>query len=141
MTEFFDTSVMVAAFWGDHPLHEASAGLFAGAQRRRSSCAAHSLAELYSTLTSLPLRPAIAPEQARLFLQDVRERLAAVTLSEAEYHAILDQAARQRVSGGRVYDLLLLRCAAKAKAERIYTWNIKHFQRLSPSLAARIRTP
>lgn len=141
MREFFDTSVLVAAFWGDHPLHDASAKAFGNADRKHSSCAAHSLAELYSALTSLPVKPMIAPEQALLFLQDVRDRLSAVTLDEADYHAILEQAAQRRIGGGRIYDILLLRCAAKSQAETIYTWNLKHFQRLSPELAGKIRTP
>src|SRR6185312_7371441 len=61
MKEFFDTSVLVAACLGDHPHHEASAKAFVKAAKKRSSCAAHSLAELYSTLTSLPLKPMISP--------------------------------------------------------------------------------
>lgn len=41
----------------------------------------------------------------------------------------------------RIYDALLLRCAAKIKAEAIYTWNVKHFKAFDPKLAHKIRTP
>lgn len=141
MKEFLDTSVLIAAFLGDHPHHEASAELFSRADRKRSSCAAHSLAEAYSTLTRLPVKPAIAPEQAMLFLQDARQRLSAIALDEADYYDALDRAARARVAGGRLYDCLLLECAVKAKADAVFTWNLNEFRRLRPDLAAKIRTP
>jgi len=141
MREFFDTSVLVAVFLGDHPHHKASAMVFAGADKKHSACGAHTLAELYSTLTSLPLKPMIAPEQAMLFLEDVRSRLSLVALNEAEYFATIERAAERRSSGGRVYDALLLRCALKAKADTIYTWNLKHFQQLAPEIASAIKTP
>ena len=44
-------------------------------------------------------------------------------------------------TSGRIYDALLLRCAAKVKADLIYTWNLKHFRSLDSSLAAKIRSP
>jgi len=44
-------------------------------------------------------------------------------------------------SGGMIYDALLLACARKVQAERIYTWNVKHFQTVAPDLADRIMTP
>lgn len=141
MREFFDTSVLVAAFLGDHPHHDASAQVFGAANKGSSSCAAHSLAELYSTLTGLPLKPMIAPEQALLFLQDVRDRLTLMTLDEEEYYSAIQQTADQHMGGGKVYDALLLRCALKAKAEIVYTWNLKHFQQLAPEMAEKIRTP
>lgn len=141
MKEFFDTSVLVAAFLGDHPHHSASAKVFAGAGKRNSSCGAHSLAELYSTLTSLPLKPMIAADQAMLFLEDVRLRLSLIPLDEADYFLALERSAGNGISGGRIYDALLLQCALKAKAEVIYTWNLKHFQQLAPDLARMIKTP
>ena len=141
MREFFDTSVLVAVFLGDHPHHKASANAFSEAAKERSSCAAHSLAEVYATLTSLPIKPMIAPEQALLFLGDVRSRLSLIALDEEEYFSTIERASERRISGGRVYDALLLRCAVKAKAETIYTWNLKHFQGLAPELASKIITP
>ncbi|MDO8756854.1 MAG: PIN domain-containing protein [Elusimicrobiota bacterium] len=141
MRAFFDTSVLVAAFLGDHPHHKASAKVFAGAGKEHSSCGVHTLAELYSVFTSLPLKPMIAPEQAILFLGDVRSRLSLIALNEAEYFAAIEQTAGQRISGGRIYDALLLQCALKAKADVIYTWNLKHFRQLAPVLAGTIKTP
>jgi predicted nucleic acid-binding protein len=141
MREFYDTSVLVSAFRGDHPQHAASVNLLAGARRRHSACALHSLAEVYSVMSALPVRPVIPPEQVVLFVEEIRERCTLIALDEAEYAETIRTLAGQGVAGGRVYDALLLRCAAKAKAETIYTWNLKHFQARAPKLAPRIRTP
>jgi predicted nucleic acid-binding protein len=141
VSEFFDTSVLVAAFLGDHPHHKASAKVFAGAGKKHSFCGTHTLAELYSALTSLPLKPMIAPEQALLFLGDVRSRLSSIALDEEEYFAVIEKTAERRISGGRIYDSLLLQCARKAKADTIYTWNLKHFQQLAPDIASQIKNP
>jgi predicted nucleic acid-binding protein len=45
------------------------------------------------------------------------------------------------VGSGRVYDALLLACAAKVKVQTIYTWNLKHYQAFAAELSARIHTP
>jgi len=141
MKQFFDTSVLVAAFVGDHPHHEASAKVFAKAGKSYSLCAAHSLAEVYATLTRLPLKPPIAPEHAMLFLQEVRQRFTCVTLNETDYYATLKRLAEQHIIGGQIYDALLMECAIKAKAAVIYTWNVKHFQQINPILVDKIKTP
>ncbi len=76
-----------------------------------------------------------------LFLEDIRERLAVIPLDESGYFATLADASARRITGGQIHDALMLRCAANAAAETIYTWNVKHFQRIAPDLADRIRTP
>jgi len=139
--EFFDTSVLVAAFWGGHPNHHASVKKFGSATRKQSACGIHTLAEVYAVMTALPVRPMIPPEQAALFVREVRDRLTAITLDENEYFAAIEKAGERGFTSGRVYDALLLSCAAKAKAQTIYTWNLRHFRDLAPELADRIRTP
>jgi len=142
MKEFFDTSVLVAAFWGGHRDHAASVKLLAAANKKHSACAVHTLAEVYAAMTALPIRPILPPEQVILFVQEVRDRLTLVPLDETEYFETIQQAASSAgFTSGRVYDALLLHCAVKAKAQTIYTWNLKHFQAIAPGLAARIRTP
>jgi predicted nucleic acid-binding protein len=141
MKEFFDTSVLVAAFWGGHVHHVPSLKRFAAAEKRHSACGIHSLAEVYSVMTTLPLKPMIPPEQALLFVEEVRHRLTFVSLSAEEYFAVIQNAASRGFTGGRIYDSLLLACAAKCKAQAIFTWNLKHYQSLAPALAPRIQTP
>jgi len=138
---FFDTSVLVAVFYGDHIRHEASLRLFIQFDKRESCCAAHSLAELYATLTRMPGRHRISAEQAMLFIGDVRERLALVALDAEEYAGALATAARLGVVGGAIYDALLAACALKAQAEAIYTWNARHYARCGPNVAALLRAP
>jgi len=141
MREFFDTSVLVAAFWGGHRDHEVSVKLLGAANKTRSACAAHSIVEVYAVMTALPVRPAIPPEQVLLFVQAMRERLAVVILDEQDYIDTTRQTAELGFTSGRIYDALLLKCAAKVRAKTIYTWNVKHFRLIDPGQADRIRTP
>jgi predicted nucleic acid-binding protein len=138
---FFDTSVMIAAFWGDHADHDASLRVFVKANRETGACGIHSLAEVYATMTALPIRPILAPEQVFLFVQQVVERLTTITLDQAEYLHAIRELSDRGMAGGRVYDALLLACARKSQAETIYTWNVKHFREIAPHLRERIRTP
>ncbi len=141
MKEFLDTSVLVAAFWGGHVHHQASVTRLGAATKKQSACGIHSLAEVYAVMTALPVRPPIPPEQALLFVEEVRDRLALVSLSGEEYFAAIERTAGGGFSSGRVYDGLLLACAMKVKAQTIYTWNLKHYQSLAPELSSRIHTP
>jgi predicted nucleic acid-binding protein len=141
MKEFLDTSVLIGAFWRGHPHHEASLKVVSAATKRKSACAAHTLTEVYSTMTALPVKDVIPPDQALLFVQETRERCTIVTLGEDEYFRTIQQAAARGLVSGRIYDALLLQCAAKVKAETIYTWNLKHFRAIRPDQAERMRTP
>ncbi len=141
MKQFFDTSVLVAAFSGSHIHHVPSLKLFAAAAKKRSACGTHSLAEVYSVMTALPVKPMIPPEQALLFVEEIRNRLTLVSVSADEYFTAIQDVSSRGFTGGRVYDALLLACAAKSKAQTVYTWNLKHYQLLAPGLAPRIQTP
>ncbi len=141
MKEFYDTSVLVAAFWHGHVHHAPSLKRFATAEKKDSACGIHSLAEVYSVMTALPVKPMIPPEQAMLFVEEVRNRLSLVSLSAEEYFAAIHNAASRGFAGGRIYDSLLLACAAKCKAQAVYTWNLKHYQSIAPDLAPRIQAP
>jgi predicted nucleic acid-binding protein len=92
-------------------------------------------------MTVLPVKPMIPPEQVLLFVEETYKRLTVVSLDDAEYFDTIHKAAERGITSGRIYDALLLRCAAKVKARTIYTWNLKHFQAVAPDLAERIRTP
>lgn len=141
MKQFLDTSVLVATFYGDHEHHEASLALFLRQKKQTSYAAAHSLAETYSVLTGMPGKHRATPDEALLFLSDVRERLTLVTLDQKEYFGVLKSASASGISGGAVYDALIARCALKGKADAIYTWNVKHFNRPDIECAPRVSTP
>ncbi len=141
MKAFFDTSVLVAAFHGDHEHHTPSLNVFLRFSPREAAASTHSLAEVFSTLTALPGKHRVGPDQAILFLQTMRERLTLVTLTEGEYYDAINAASARGIAGGAIYDALLAHCALKIKAQTLYTWNVRDFQRLGPEIAARVRTP
>jgi predicted nucleic acid-binding protein len=139
--EFLDTSVLVATFYGNHEHHEPSFALFLRQGRRTGYTAAHCLAEVYSVLTGMPGKERASPDEALLFLGDVRERLTLVTLDDQEYFGMLEAASSARIWGGAIYDALIAQCALKVKADVIYTWNLKHFTRLDREVASLVKTP
>jgi predicted nucleic acid-binding protein len=141
MRQFLDTSVLVPTFYGDHEHHEASMALFLRQKKQSGFTAAHCLAEVYSVLTGMPGKDRVSPDEALLFLGDVRERLTTVALEPEEYVDVLEAAATTGISGGAIYDALLARCALKANAHTIYTWNVKHFTRLGKDVAGRVSIP
>ena len=139
--DFLDTSVLVAAFWGDHINHESSLEIFATASKTNAACSAHSVAEVYSVTTTLPVRPLVSPDQVILFLEQLREKIAIIPLSAEEYFKTVRNAGELGVTGRRIYDALLLAAARKVQAKNVYTWNVRHFRQLAPDLERRIRTP
>jgi predicted nucleic acid-binding protein len=141
MKSFFDTSVLVAAFLEGHERHERSFALFISADRKTACCAAHSLAELYATVTRLPGKFRLSADQALLFLDSVEERLDVISLDAREYRLAIREAATAGIVGGTIYDALLGWCALKARATRIYTWDVGDFQRLGTEIAEKVRTP
>jgi predicted nucleic acid-binding protein len=138
---FFDTSVLLPCFFENHIYHEASLRVFLEANKEQSCCGAHSLAELYANATRLPGKNRLGGDQALLFIDEVRDRLAIVALTPEEYYSTISDAAAEGIVGGTIYDALLCRCAVKAEAELIYTWNVRHFQQFSEDIAKRLRTP
>ena len=138
---FLDTSVLVATFYGEHEHHEKSIGLLSQQKKSAGCTAAHCLAEVYSVVTGMPGKNRASPDEAMLFLHDVCERLTTVTLDEGEYLQVLVDVAASSIVGGIVYDAIIARCALKAKAQTIYTWNTKHFNRLGGPIASRVREP
>ncbi|MGB0006972.1 MAG: PIN domain-containing protein [Candidatus Sulfotelmatobacter sp.] len=141
MKSFFDTSVLLPAFLEGHADHDRCLSVYAPSHKRVACCGAHSLAEVYATLTRLPGEFRASPEQAILFLTDIREHLAIVSLDGAEYFRAIQQAALKGIVGGTIYDALLVECAIKAAAETIYTNNERHFRMLGPEFASRVRRP
>jgi len=64
-----------------------------------------------------------------------------VALDDNEYLQAMTEAADAAIAGGALYDALIARCALKAKAKNIYTWNTKHFERLGADIARRVQQP
>jgi predicted nucleic acid-binding protein len=141
MKGFFDTSVLVPVFYGDHVHHQASLALFIQFDKSTGCCGAHSLAEVYSTLTRMPGKHRISAEQAMLFIGSIRDRLSIITLSGDEYADALQASAALGIVGGGIYDAMLAHCAVKAKAETIYSWNFPHYALCGGEVVGLLRTP
>jgi len=140
-----DTSVFVAAFRQNHPQYGAASPVVESviAGRVEGFVAAHSLAEIYAVLTRLPGADQVAPTVAwQLISENILKNFTVITLTAKEYSDTLESAAANGVDGGRTYDALLLTAAAKSNADRIYTFNLSHFQALAGDrLRARITAP
>jgi predicted nucleic acid-binding protein len=141
MKVFLDTNVLVSAVIKQHVDHERS---FAALERvlagkDEGSISAHSLAEMYAVMTKLPAPYRHTPEQALLSIEEnVLKQFKTVSLSGTDYAALLREAAGTGIQGGTLYDALLLKCATKSGADRIYTLNLKHFQAIAPPGIARL---
>jgi predicted nucleic acid-binding protein len=144
MKILLDTSVLVAAMVEGHPAHGVALPWLQRIREQPETglVAAHSVAELYAVLTTLPIHPRISPAMAqRLIRQNVLESCEIVPLSEEDYVAVIDHLSESGIAGGATYDALILYAALRADADRVLTLNPRDFQRIRPDLADRIQTP
>ena len=141
MKAFLDTSVLVPVFYGDHQHHEPSLELYSNLVKHDACCGAHSLAEVYSTLTGMPGKYRVTADQAMLFIGSIGEHLTVIALTSDEYAAALESWSKTPIVGGTIYDALLASCALKAGAETMYTWNHRHYRQLGPDVERRLQLP
>lgn len=145
MKVFFDTSVLVAASERSHPHHAqawpALRRVASGADQGFMSV--HSIAETYAALTRLPVSPRIPPtDAARIVTENILRHFEAITAGQDEYLEALTLVRDGGWSGAKIYDALLLMCAARCPAERIYTFNLGDFRLLAPAnLQAKVCEP
>jgi predicted nucleic acid-binding protein len=112
----FDTSVLVAAFEVSHPRHTVCLPWLQQAQTEQihGLIATHTLAELYSVLTRLPVRPRISPELAQRLITENLERFEVIPLTTEDYQMVLAQMVNLNLTGGGIYDALIAQAAVKA---------------------------
>jgi predicted nucleic acid-binding protein len=145
MKTLFDTSVLVAAMVSTHQHHGRAAPWLQRAHAGEFAwfVAAHSLAECYATLTA-PVRSLAFPPAS--VAQIIRENLTGrngtiVDLDSRDYQATIESVARLGLPSGMIYDALLATAAQKAGAERLFTFNVKHFVRVWPGANRIITAP
>jgi len=143
MKVLLDTSVLVSAMLSDHIHHvhsqpwlaQAKAGVF------EAVVSAHSLAELYAVLTSLPRTPRISPAEAsELILENVAS-YTVVALSAADYKKLIEDLVKIGVSGGAVYDAVIAQAAQLAKVDLLLSLNVSDFQRVWPAGGSQVASP
>lgn len=131
MKAFFDTSVLVAAFVPAHPRHERAFDRVrrALAGEYRMLIATHTLAEVFSVLTTLPLSPRISPAAAaRIIREDLEGRAELQPLVATDYLEEVRHLGEIGLAGGVIYDALACRAATQGGAEVIFTLNPKDFR-------------
>jgi predicted nucleic acid-binding protein len=145
MKVFCDTNVLVAAFLADHPQHSAARPVLerVKAGTDKGFVAAHSLAESYAVLTRLPGASQVSPGITwQLISENIIKNFDLISLSPKEYSKTLEEASLADVRGGKIYDALLLTAALKSEAERVYTFNVSHFQSIAPrDISSKIVAP
>ena len=140
MKRFFDTSVLIPAFYKFHIHHVPSARVFLESSKETSFCALRTLGEVYAVLTGLPVRPRITGPDAIAIVQQILDRLTVIALSEQEYVSTLRNISATIV-GGAAYDALISHCAVKSGADVLFTWNTQDFIRFGPDIACLVKTP
>lgn len=145
MKLLFDTSTLIAAVVARHPNHRATQPWLDRVLRGQEQgiVAAHSLAELYAKLTSIPFtkRKITGQEALTLIEHNIRGAFQIVPLTAGEYISTIERLAQGGLSGGIVYDALIMRAGVKAGADRFLTLNASHFRRVDPEYAHLIFDP
>jgi predicted nucleic acid-binding protein len=135
MDIFFDTTVLVAASEQSHPHYPQarSALLRVATGQDKGFMGLHSIAEVYAALTRLPVQPRIHPiEAARIVIDNILPHFEVISLGREDYLEALNMMASGGWIGAKIYDALLVRCAARCAVERIYTFNLGDFKQLAP---------
>jgi len=89
----------------------------------------------------MPGKHRISSEQAMLFMTNIRERMTIVWLSADEYGDMLQKFTSIGIVGGTIHDAFLAACALKAKAETLFTWNLRHDGQFGPEVTGMLKTP
>jgi len=94
-------------------------------------------------LTRLPVEPRVKPDEAaRIITDNLLPHFECVPIDYENYVEALNSMTRGGWSGAKIYDVLLLGCAAKCGADRIYTFNLSDFRVLaSAELRSKVRRP
>ena len=136
-----DSNVLIATLVEAHEHHGPSLSLLARGADARFAVAAHSYAEVYSTLTRrggpAPFR--FTPEEAWAALESVRAVTGLVGLTAAQTFDAIGSYVRSGGIGARLYDRLIGETATAQGIASIVTWNVGHMRGLFPNLT--IATP
>lgn len=139
MSNYLDSSVLVAALVEDEAAHEASLALL---RRRDNVVWAHALLEVFATLTGGRLGIRVAPAIAvRLIEESLQPRLRFIELGASDISSALRSCESAGVRAGAVFDFLHLAAARRAAATRLYTLNARHFLPLAAHDDPRIELP
>lgn len=131
MSDYFDTSVVVASLVASHPHHSLalSAVTLAEGRSAKPCICSLGLAETFAALTRLPLRPPMSASVAEVLITHelaTRFRIEPVATSD-ELAAIRMVVAAGR-AGSIVHDALHVAVARRIGVARLWTFNVAHFE-------------
>jgi len=144
MKALFDSNVLVSALVETHPFHLRAIKWLTKAKEKEISgvISAHSLAEVYSALTNLPIYPKISANLAHYLInQNILPIFEFVELTIEDYKTILNNASQNQIIGGTIYDSLIAHAAYKAQVDKLLTFNTKHFKKAYPLIADIVEEP
>jgi predicted nucleic acid-binding protein len=131
MSVFLDTSVLLAGLVDFGPQSAPAQSLLHAVAEKQISApvtAWHCCLEFFSVATRLPSEYRLQPEDASALLeQEVMARMRVHDLPAADYMPMLRAAARDAISGGRIYDAHIAEVARSAGADVVVTDNRRHF--------------
>jgi len=131
VTVFLDTSVLLAGLIEFGPQSAPAQSLLHAVAEKQLPGAAtawHCCLEFFSVSTRLPAEFRISPQDAvRLLNEEVFSRMDVHDLPGAQRLAMLNAAADEAITGGRIYDAHIAEIARAAGAGVVVTDNRRHF--------------
>lgn len=139
----FDSSVLIAAFVESHPKHKSAVSYLIKAKNKEFELivSSHSILEIYSVLTSAPFKPKITPAIAKQLIENnIKDLAKIVFLTDVDYLKILVKISTSNLTGGIVYDAIIVECAMNSNVDEILTLNPKDFMRLTQNTSIKVTT-
>ena len=131
MNVFLDTSVLLAGLVDFGPQSAPAQSLLHAVAEKQIAApvtAWHCCLEFFSVATRLPSEYRLQPEDAAALLeQEVMSRMKVHDLPAADHMPMMRAAARDAITGGRIYDAHIAEVARSAGAEVVVTDNRRHF--------------
>ena len=134
MKLLFDTSALIAAFVEHHEFHHRAYPWLEKVSKGKAIgyVCQHSIAELYSILSNLPLRPRIFPEMAARLIRENLKSLRKVALNPKDYAWCVEYLSSIGQPGAVIYDALTARAAIKSQTDHLVTFDPDDFRRVLP---------
>jgi predicted nucleic acid-binding protein len=139
----FDTNVIVAGLLVDHDRHDVCRSWLDRSKTNefQALISVHSLAEIYSVLTRLPMPHRLSPQTVERMLRENLADFERIVLSVMDYEVVLADVVRLGVASGGIFDALIGRAAIVGQADRILTFNVRDFERLGDGVRGLIQVP
>ncbi len=139
----FDTSVLVAAFWSNHPKHSSCITRLKQVKsgKIQGIICTHTLAELYSVLTGLPINPSLSPQIVQQLITENLAEFEVISLSSEDYHTVINKMVTLNLTGGSIYDALITQVVFKGEVDQLLTLNPNHFRRFGEEIAKLVEVP